>query len=191
MSKIIHLGNAVFVDTDPVDPPEGSEAPPEGHIYPYAEFRSLEHVSYGLRLTAGGPRGEEVDSIEVGQYGMEPLSPYWEFGDALKEIGRGASHAFEDVPYVEIETEEQYNEVLDALKLEEDEGDIFDGPGLYDFRDSPPTYQGTVEDNELEDMSSAADDAFDFMFQGEEWEDAYGKLAEDDGTEDETEEESE
>lgn len=175
MSKIIHVGNAVFIDTERVDPPEGA---PEANIYPYASFRSLEHVEYGLRLMTGGPTSEEIDSEKVGEYGMEPLSSYWDFSDALDAIERGSKYAFEEVPYVEVTTEEQYNEALDALELEEDEGDIFGGPGLYDFRDSPPSYQGTVEENELEDMESAADDAFEFMFQGEEWEEAYRKLAE-------------
>jgi hypothetical protein len=183
---IIHVGNARFIDGDPV----GTEQPPLD-IYPYAYFRSLEHVEFGLVLTNGGPKGDEIASVKVGQYGMEPLSSYWEFDDALDEIEKGSKYAFEEVPYVEVQTEDQYNEVLDALELEEDEGDIFDGPGLYDFRDTPPTYQGTVEDNELADMERAADEAFEFMFQGDEWNDVYQQLAEeaDDDNEEEDEDE--
>lgn len=175
---IKHTGNAHFIDTDPVEAPEGAPQVPD--VYSYADFRSLEHVSYGLVRTTGGWNGDEIDSVEVGQYGMEPLSQFWEFSDAIKEIESGGSTLFEDVPYVEVETEEQYNEVLDALELEEDEEGDWQGPGLYDFRDNPPSYQGTVEENELEDMERAADDAFDFMFQGEEWEGVYKELAESD-----------
>lgn len=188
MSKIIHVGNAVFVDSDPV---EGST-----DIYPYASFRSLEHVEYGLKLMRGGPEGEELDSVRVGEYGMEPISQYHDFNSAIDAIekerarGKSADWIFEDVPYVEITSEEEYNEALDALEIEEDEGDLFDGPGLYDFRDSPPTYQGTVEENELTDMEQAADDAFEFMFQGDEWQEAFDELnAEEEDTDEDDEDE--
>ena len=177
---IKHLGSGYFIDTDPIEPPKGVSAPAEGRIYAYASFRSLEHVSYGLTLRTD-PDQPEIDSIEVGEYGMEPVSQYQEFRDALHEIERGSKHAFEEVPYVEITSEDEYNEALDALEIEEGEGDLFDGPGLYDFRDSPPTYQGTVEENELTDLEHAADEALDFMFQGEEWEESYADLAEEEG----------
>jgi len=185
---IKHTGNGFFVDTEPVAPPDGTPDDPDLHIYAFARFRSLEHVSYGLMRTAGGPEDEGIDFEEVGEYGMDPLNPFWEFAVALDEIEganrakRGSeSYLFEEVPYVEVTTEEEYNEALDALELEEDEGDIFDGPGLYDFRDSPPSYQGTVEENELMEMERAADDAIEFMFQGDQWEEAYAALADEEG----------
>jgi len=176
---IKHTGSGHFIDTDPVDPPKGA-ADPDVHIYPYADFRSLEHVSYGLVRTHGGPEDEEIDSVEVGEYGMEPLAPFHEFKIALDSID--SKFVFEEVPLVEVETEEQYNEALDALAEEEDEDEEGDweGPGLYDFRDSPPSYSGTVEEYELEELERAADDAFGFMFQGEEWHEAYKDLAEGD-----------
>ena len=178
MSKIIHLGNAVFVDTDRIDPPEGA---PSANVYPYASFRSLEHVSFGLRLTTGGAKDEEIESVEVGEYSMEPLNPFMEFNDAMDEVRRGSKYTFEEVPFVEIENEEQYEEALDALDVE---GHPWEGPGLYDFRDSPPSFAGTVEDSELEALEYAADEAIDFMFQGEEWEKAYSELAEAEDEED-------
>ena len=81
---IKHTGQGTFIDTDPVENPRD-------HIYSYATFRSLEHVSFGLYRTTGGPTASEVDSEEVGQYGMEPLASHWEFKYALEEVGeRGA-----------------------------------------------------------------------------------------------------
>lgn len=166
---------SVFVDTRRVDPPEGT---PRANIYAFAVFRSLEHVRYGLMLTEGGPFDDEIDSETVGSYGMEPLAPYWEFGHALDAIQNGSKWAFEETPFVEVETEAQFNEALDALGVSEDDDFVttWEGPGLYDFRDDPPSFGGSVEDYERDDMERAADDAIEFMFQGDEWEDAYRKL---------------
>lgn len=173
---IKHLGNAVFVDTDPVEAPDGVEVDPDVHIYAYAKFRSLEHVSFGLFRTDGGPEDKETDSEAVGQYGMEPISQYLEFSDALDMIRHRDS--FEEFPMVEVTSEKQYKEVLQASDLDPDSS-AWEMPGLYDFRDDPPSFYGSVEENELSNMERAADDAIDFMFQGEEWEDAYRTLAED------------
>ena len=176
MGKIIHTGNGVFVDTEPVAAPEGIEDDPNVHIYAFAFFRSLEHVRYGLFRTEGGPQDKEIDSEDVGQYGMEPLNPYWEFADAIKELEAGSEHSFEETPAVEVTSKEDYDEALDELDIAHEDGD-WQGPGLYDFRDEPPSFFGTTEDMELDDMERAADDAFEFMFQGDEWEEAYKNLA--------------
>lgn len=180
---IKHVNSGLFIDTDPVDPPEGQDEPAEGHIYAYAIFRSLEHVSYGLTLKES-PEGDEIDSIEVGEYGMEPLASFWEYADALDAIRRsgGKTHVFEDEPFVEVESMEDYSEAIFELSggKEEATGDDLEnwqGPGLYDFRDNLPSYQGTVEENELEELERAADEAFDFMFQGDEWKESYAELA--------------
>jgi len=181
---IKHTGNGFFVDTEPVAPPDGTPDDPDLHIYAFARFRSLEHVSYGLMRTAGGPADEGIDFEEVGEYGMDPLAPHWEFAHALDTIekrGDDERYLFEEVPYVEVETEEEYDEALEALGVEEDEEGNWEGPGLYDFRDDPPTFQGSVEKNELEEMSMAADDAIDFMFQGDEWKETYAALADEEG----------
>jgi hypothetical protein len=175
MMAVEHTGSAHFIDTERVEAPEDA---PQANIYPYAYFRSLEHVAFGLYRTAGGPHDEEIDSEQVGSYGMEPLNPYWEFGDALAEID--SKYAFEEVPYVEVISKEEYIEALEALDAPEEDEDGWEGAGLYDFRDSPPSYMGTVEANELKDMERAADDAFEYMFQDDEWEEAYRKLAEND-----------
>lgn len=180
MSKIIHTGGGIFVDTEPVAAPDGMDDDPKVLIYAYARFRSLEHVAYGLFRTDGGPEDEEIDSEKVGEYGMEPIATYWDINDALKEIESDRTHGFEDEPYVEVDSEDSYNEALEALGYDPEDTSWpsdYKEPGLYDFRDDPPSYVSSVEDYELESMTDAADQAIEFMFQGDEWEDAYAKLA--------------
>jgi hypothetical protein len=175
--------NGIFIDTEPVAAPDGSEAGPGVHIYAYARFRSLEHVAFGLYRTTGGPEDEEIDSEGVGQYGMEPIATYWEFNDALKELEGDSHHAFEEEPFVEVDSEDSYNEACEALGYEDTYGSDgawpsdYKEPGLYDFRDDPPSYVSSVEDYEVSEMKNAAERAFDFMFQSDEWEDAYRELA--------------
>lgn len=183
--KIVHVGGGVFVDTEPVDPPDGVDPPKGGNVYAYASFRSLEHVSYGLFRTTGAFDAEETDSETVGSYGMEPIATYWDFNDALESVGE--KFAFEENPFVEVTSKKQYDEALSALDGAQEDG-AWDKPGLYDFRDDPPTYVETVEEYEENSMRDAADQAIDFMFQGDDWEAAYRELAE---VEDDEEEEGE
>ena len=183
MSKIIHTGGGIFVDTEPVAAPDGMDDDPNVHIYAYARFRSMEHVAYGLFRTTGGPEDEEIESEKVGEYGMEPRAPYWQFNDAMDELERGGRgkrsgrlYAFEETPYVEVTDEEDFDTALEALGLDPDDS-AWEGPGLYDFRDEPPTFQGSVEEYEEESLTEEADQAIEFMFQGDEWEDTYRALA--------------
>jgi hypothetical protein len=126
---------------------------------------------------------------------MEPIARYWEYGLALEEIEKAAKRKketlrlFEEEPYVEVTDEEDYDAALEALGLDAEDG-AWEKPGLYDFRDDPPTYVSSVEDYELESMTEAADQAFEFMFQGEEWEDAYKALAEEEEEEEDEGEET-
>jgi hypothetical protein len=178
--KIIDAGEGTFLDSEPVEAPEDTPDDPNMHVYAYAHFSSLERVSYGLRRTKGGPEDEEIESVKVSGYSMEPIALFWEFGDAIDVIG--SKHAFEETPLVEIENEEDYNQALEALEPVTGRVQVglrdsqWEKPGLYDFRDDPPTYAGTVEKYELEEMMTAAEEAIDFMFQGDEWEDAYHQL---------------
>jgi len=173
--------SSIFIDTVPIAAPEPQDA--GVHVYAYARFRSLEHVAYGLYRTTGGPRDEQVDSEQVGEYGMEPIAPYWDINDALKELGKDSQHAFEEVPFVEVDSEDSYNEACEALGYEDTYGDDaawpsdYKEPGLYDFRDDPPSFVSSVEDYELDEMKQAAEDAIEFMFQGNEWEEAFTALA--------------
>lgn len=169
----LNLGFGNFVDSERVSAPAGVTSC--GDVYAYAEFPSLERVRFGLRKTTGGPKGDEIDSVQVGSYGMEPLAPYWGFGSALSEVEKGSRWAFEEVPYVEVNSKVDYDRALSAMDIDLRDGD-WKEPGLYDFRDQPPTFSETLDDYEDSSMEQAADDAFDYMFQGEEWEQAYKKL---------------
>jgi hypothetical protein len=165
---IEHIGSGQFIDTEPVEDEEE-------HIYAYASFRSLEHVAFGLFKTKGGPKAVQIDHEEVGEYGMEPLAPYWEFGHALEMFEGQSKWGFEDQPFVEVTSERDYDDALEALDIKQSDGN-WEKPGLYDFRDKPPTFFATVEEYEMGEFERAAEDAFDFMFQGDEWKDAYEKL---------------
>lgn len=184
MAKTQHIGNAVFIGVNRIK----IDGVPPANIYPYAEFRSTFHVSFGLRLTTGDAEDEEIYSLEVGAYEMEDINPYNDFNDAMFLIERGSKYAFEEVPAVEVMSRKDYKEALKALAdaYEEDYGEEGDweGPGIYDFRftDRPPSYMGTVEEMELAAMEHAADEAFEFMFRDyeksrEEWKAAYRELA--------------
>ena len=83
--------------------------------------------------------------------------------------------AFEEVPFVEVTSKKDYDEALKAMGEAVEDGD-WEKPGLYDFRDEPPSYVGSVEDYEMDELERAADDAFELMFQGDEWKEAYEKL---------------
>lgn len=178
MTTIKQVGAGEFIDTDLVDDPQPDVLPrrvgfPRPRIYAYVEFPSLERVRYGLYRTTGGPTGGVTESQRVGEYGREPLAQYWEFGDAIKEVGE--RWAFEEVPFVEVSSKKDYDKVLEAMEIDPRDGD-WTKPGLYDFRDEPPTFQDTVEAYELSSMEDEAEQALEFMFQGDEWKEAYAKL---------------
>jgi hypothetical protein len=52
------------------------------------------------------------------------------------------------------------------LEISKDES-AWEKPGLYDFRDSPPTYSYSVDDYERESMKDAAERAIEDMFSSE------------------------
>lgn len=142
-------------------------------IYAYVEFHGLYRLSYGLRLTAGGPRDEVLATEQIGSQELENPAPYWEFRDALKEMRSGRDFAWQ-VPLVEVSDKDEYDEALEAMDILPKDG-AWERPGLYDFQDSPPTYSGTVEDYELESMTFEAEQAFDAYFQDD---DAWREVCE-------------
>lgn len=169
-----YVGSGTFADTDEVELKGTSR--PSVHIFAYAKFRSLEHVSYGLYRTEGKFDAPEIDSEPVGAYGMEPLAPFSDLGDVLDDVAKHKTWVFEEVPYVEVTSKSGYDKAVATMGLDPKEG-AWEGPGLYDFRDEPPEFRAKVEDYELESMTDAADQAIEFMFQGDEWKDAYRNLA--------------
>jgi hypothetical protein len=158
------------------------------HIYAYVKFRGMSRLVYGLMLTTGGPRDEALDDVTVGSFEMsESIAPYWEFHDALKEMDRTLeresrrsererlSSLFEEVSMVEVGSKGDYNDALHVMGLEPDDGS-WEKPGLYDFRDSPPTYSGTLEDYQRESMKYEAEQAIESLWDSGELEAACETL---------------
>lgn len=145
-------------------------------IYAYVEFYGLYRLSYGLRLTAGGPRDEVLATEQIGSQELENPAPYWEFRDALKEIQTDAARGdfASEIPLVEVSDKGEYDEALEAMDIPPRDG-AWKRPGLYDFQESPPTYSGTVEDYERESMKYEAEQAFDAYFQDD---DAWREVCE-------------
>jgi hypothetical protein len=146
-------------------------------IYAYVEFRGLSRLAYGLMMTTGGPRDRVLASEEIGGYeSVEGIAPYWYFRNAITEIGK--KYVFEENPFVEVDDEDDYNEVLEAMSISKEDGG-WEKPGLYDFRESPPSYSGTVEAYEQESMKYEAERALEDLFENDEWETACKTLLED------------
>jgi hypothetical protein len=186
---MIHVGNAVFMDETEIDVSE--ELPKlwsprsDYSVYAYVEFPSLERAYGGLALvekTKNGPKEKWVDSVQVDQMTWEnSIAPLTEFKEAVELLEEGAKYGFEEYPYVEVDKEEDYKKALLAISKEsegpkewsprkKDEDSGWEGPGVYDFRESPPTrvYKSVLE-YEMSSMESEADDVLEYMFQGDEW----------------------
>jgi len=147
-------------------------------VYAYVSFRNLYRGSYGLVLTAGGPRDKILDEEDIGQIDRdESLAPYWEFNDALRELETRSytsiRHIFDDKPYVEVTDKEDYDEALTQLGFSMD-GE-WEKPGLYDFRDQPPTYIGTVKSYEQDSMIHEAEFYIDMIYDSD-WQSACRSL---------------
>jgi len=162
---IKHVGNAVFIDTDPIE-----EYP---NVFSWVEFPTLEWARYGLSLMEGNdPEGKEIDSVEVGSTSFSPdaIAPQTLFEEAIEELGSGKFLSIEEFPMVEVTDESQWKEVQEimAKKEPDTEPPAWEGPGIYDFRELHKAYD-SVEAYELDGLTYWADDTIGFMFQGDEW----------------------
>lgn len=150
-------------------------------IYAYVDVHGTSRLSYGLLMTTGGPRDAVIASKEMRTLELENVAPYWQFYDAIKEMRRSAGSslgpAFVENPLVEVSDEDEYDEALAMLNMSPERG-VWDKPGLYNFEESPPTYSGTVEDYEHESMKYEAEQALEYMFQGDEWKEICESLLE-------------
>lgn len=135
------------------------------HIYPYVRFSYGDHVTYGLMLTTGGPMDKAIARESVGEHYLpNDFAEFWKSLDAIEEIiNKFPNHArlFEENPFVEIKKKADYDEAISEMGLETNG---WRKPGLYDFRDEPPSYYSTVEDfirvairMEAEDVLSSMD----------------------------------
>lgn len=158
------------------------------HIYAYVEFTSGDHLIYGLVRTTGGPKDRILDRKEIGGWEFAG-APYWEFYDAYKAmdatLSRESRHSerqrisflFADNPMVEVREEGDYEDTLKLLDLSP-KANGWEGPGLYDFRDSPPSYSGSLLNYTREAMKEAAATAIQDMWDNESWEPACEILVE-------------
>lgn len=187
---LVYVGDATFVDKDPVDveahAPRHWSPRKKSPVYWYVRFRSLERAEYGLALLNKGPKSKWIDSEEVREvtFDSSAVAPLNEFKEALKYLGEEnkGKHLFEEFPYVEVTSEEDYKNALAAfLKIHrgprdwspkdknalEDESN-WKGPGVYDFRDMT-RHAKSVEEYEKDSMAYWADDVLDGAHE-EDWE---------------------
>jgi len=195
--SLVYVGDSTFVDKEPLSDDELERVLPHDwspklagiKVYPWIKFTSLERAYYGLQIRKAGPKSKVIESVDVATQTMEVIAPINDFNDALKNLQEGHKYAFEEVPFVEISTVDDYNRVLSHAAGEDDpsphdwspkkrEPDSnWKGPGVYDLRDKPPTRSyKSVEAYERQAMEDNADQILDYMFQGEEWEEKLGKL---------------
>lgn len=198
-----HVGAGKFVDDEPVSEEDlARHAPKEWRprlkpyrIYPWVEFYSLETAGYGLLATEGTHDAEPAASVEVGEQRFDPstVAPLAELSEVLETMSKGRRYLVEEFPFAEIKEEDDYDHLLAVcLEVEVPESpkqwsprvkkrihkeSKWEGPGVYDARDCPPTrHSASAEDYELEGMEYWADDTLDYMFQGDEWKESLKRL---------------
>lgn len=199
-----HVGNANFVDTDPMDVSEIVQEDLKGwNFYPYVEFSSLERAYSGFVLAKKPPKKFKHHDMERHIYGTldrpttwdQSIAPLLDFNDAIKELReeRRRRNLFEELAYVEVIDRKAYQMLLEgeyvvlgpkdwvpgksrkALDWSE-----WKGSGVYDMREVPPqrNYR-SVEEYELESMEYEAKQVIDDMFQGDEWKELVEQMVED------------
>lgn len=169
-----HVGNAIFVDTDPV---EGAP-----NVFPYVKFHSLERAEYGLNYMEEETKADfsmALDSIEVGETTLDPsaVAPLTDFDNAMEALRDKATHVFEEFPMVEVKSEDQWKQVQQIQEEREPDTkpSVWEGPGVYDFREFFKAYD-SVEKYEEESMIWWADEILDGMFQDDEWKNKLKEL---------------
>ena len=194
--KLVYVGDATFVDKEPVDVSEA--APREWSprkapkVYWYVRFFSLERAGYGLALLEKGPKSKWIDHEEIREqmFDSTAVAPLTDYREGLELLEKGRRGMLEDFPFVEVKTEEDYNTALaQFLDVEEgprewspravkkiEEESNWKGPGVYDFRDMT-LHSKSVEEYEKDNMKYWAKDVLDSSFD-DEWEPVLKKLLE-------------
>lgn len=195
MSEFAQTSTGSFVDTDSIAPEDVKAAAQidlndfpglsKFKFYPYVRFRSLEWANYGIVATWGNASDTEVSSVQSGSVGeIEETAPLMDFNEALELVKAGKPRSFEDYPFVAVTSKTDYDEVLAAAEGVEpypqgrkewsprhrELDSNWEGSGVYDFRDSPPTqHVESVEVYERQGMEFQAEHIIEAMFQGDEW----------------------
>lgn len=153
-----------FYETEPVIPGK--------NVFAYVKFPSLERASYGVYLTDGGAKGDEIDSNEVNETTYDPtaIAPLTDLTDAIEVLKDGDS--LEEFPYVEISDEAQFNKLVEAGGKDR-EKELYTGPGVYIISGSDWSKQyESVDTYQADEMKAAADDLIDDLYSGDELKEA-------------------
>lgn len=171
---LTYIGNGYFVDQDAAE-----QTLVEGYRYffmPYAEVLSGERIGFGL--LASEKKKLSSDS-EIKAYASHPQSPQvlaepfnvlLTDGMSIDKLARdiidseGTPFYMEEHPFGWIDNADEYRDLAVAHSYPEDD---FEGPGVYDLRDLSKAYDNIV-DFEVGSAEFWADDAIEFMYQGDE-----------------------
>jgi len=194
--KLVYVGDATFVEKDPEDltevAPRQWSPRKSPKVYWYVRFFSLERAGYGFALLEKGPKSKWIDHEEVHEQMFDPtaVAPLTDFREGLELLEKGRLGMLEEYPFVEVTSEEDYNQALAAfLEIKEgprewsprtkktiEEESNWDGPGVYDFRDMT-IHAKSVEEYEKDGMEYWAKETLDSAYE-DDWQPALQRLLE-------------
>lgn len=178
MGKLLYRGDGVFVDDEPVDlervlPKDWSPALRKISVYWMVELPSMFRTYQMLAIIKGSAKKgkiQDVVNIYTNEW-EESYAPLTDIGEAVEMYRRDTKHIFEEFPYVNVETEDEYNRAISGRfggpKDWSPKGpeSAWVGPGVYDFRDRPPTRSyKSVEDYEMVGMEERAKQVMDTTY---------------------------
>jgi hypothetical protein len=191
---VIHLGQAVFIDDDPITPKRWAEsesaqirfkkrwrsetqqamdwfdrmAEEKGlSIHPWVEFYSLERAGVGIALVKD--EKEVVDHVELREVPyFEPINT----GTPAEYLEDDSGFMFEEYPDVIVENKADWERLFQVHKNHYEkkewgavEDAEYDGPGVYDGRDMSK-FSDSADDWELGALQDQADQLTDYIFWG-------------------------
>lgn len=150
MDLVYRKYDGVFVDTTPIDiakilPKDWSPKPKGIKVYWIVDIISPTRTYESLAIYKKNPQGQLIDSetIQTNEW-EESYAPLTDISGAADEYQSGSRIGFEEFPYVEVESETAYNFAVLGEQTPKDwsprkKESAWEGPGVYDFRDRPPT----------------------------------------------------
>jgi len=190
VSELVYVGAGKVIDPEPfskedVQRSTGDDGFPglsKINFYPFVTFFNMERAKYGILATKGGWDADEIDAVVSDVATDLEVGPLTDFDNALKALKEREFSVFEDYPYVEITDEVDY---VKALYMLGDKGPVsrkdwsprgvqvkgkWEGPGVYDFLEMPPTFVDKTEQFEIESMEYYASKLLNQeLFTDDEW----------------------
>jgi len=209
VSELVQTKPGTFVDTDEIAPEDVKSVATQDDndfptlstfkFYPYVTFTSLERANYGIIATRGKAGAKEVESVQIGSIGeIEDLASLLTMDTALRLIETGTEYRFEEDPFVEVTTKEDYTELAEAAGVpsirltprvtrkdwsprpgKELRATVsnWEGSGVYDFREMPPTrHAASVEEYQRQGMEFESEQIIEMMFQGYGWQNDLSRV---------------